>query len=280
MYKVFLYKLLDHALNSIDHRGSDYERTFAEIFSAYAYFRIPEFRKEILRLITKDTDPDIAEWRGVDFSLHEDIGESRTREKGNTFREMFDWEFHFYKYLRRNSQIESDNITLKEILLRSSWKERFIKRGLAFFYFIKYWVTYVDSTLPHSQDVQWMYFPGYNRLLRGFFVELKTRPILEYPDGLIEAALKLLVNEKLINPIMKILINKVNVYDSSTVMRMIEYLNLILQAVGARLKQRLPLNFNYNIFFKTLSIIFEADFSIAVSAALTLVYSNFDLFHL
>lgn len=53
MYKVFLYKLLDHALNSIDHKGSDYERTFAEVFSAFAYFRIPEFRKEILRLITK-----------------------------------------------------------------------------------------------------------------------------------------------------------------------------------------------------------------------------------
>lgn len=53
MYKVFLYKLLDNALNSIDHKGSDYERTFAEIFSAFAYFRIPEFRKEILRLITK-----------------------------------------------------------------------------------------------------------------------------------------------------------------------------------------------------------------------------------
>ena len=53
MFKAFLYKLLDLALNSIDHKGSDYERTFAEIFSAFAYFCIPEFRKEILRLITQ-----------------------------------------------------------------------------------------------------------------------------------------------------------------------------------------------------------------------------------
>jgi hypothetical protein len=29
MYKAFLYKLLDLALNSIDHKGSDFERTFA-----------------------------------------------------------------------------------------------------------------------------------------------------------------------------------------------------------------------------------------------------------
>lgn len=29
MYKAFLYKLLDLALNSINHKGSDYERTFA-----------------------------------------------------------------------------------------------------------------------------------------------------------------------------------------------------------------------------------------------------------
>ena len=71
VYKVFLYKLLDIALNSIDHKGSEYERTFAQIFSAYAYFRIPQFRKEILRLITKESDPEIVEWRGVEFSLED-----------------------------------------------------------------------------------------------------------------------------------------------------------------------------------------------------------------
>lgn len=55
-------------------------------------------------------------------------------------------------------------------MAQDAWKERFIKRGLAFFYFIKYWVTYVESALPAGREVQWRYFPGYNRLLRGFFV--------------------------------------------------------------------------------------------------------------
>ena len=45
MFKGFLYKMLDLAINSINHKGSDFERTFAEIFSAFAYFCIPEFRK-------------------------------------------------------------------------------------------------------------------------------------------------------------------------------------------------------------------------------------------
>lgn len=83
---------------------------------------------------------------------------------------MFDWEHNFYKYLRANHRIENNSITLKEILMQENWKDRFIKRGLAFFYFLKYWITYVDSSLPHSPDIQWLYFPGYNRLLRGFFV--------------------------------------------------------------------------------------------------------------
>lgn len=57
IYKMFLYKLLNLSLNSLNRKGSEYERTFAEIFSAYAYFRIPEFRKKILRLITNENDP-------------------------------------------------------------------------------------------------------------------------------------------------------------------------------------------------------------------------------
>ncbi len=54
----------------------------------------------------------------------------------------------------------------------------------------------------------------------------------------------------------------------------------MLQTVGNSLKSRLPLSFNYNVLFKTLTIIFDTDFSIAVNAALTLIYNNFDIFHI
>jgi hypothetical protein len=71
----------------------------------------------------------------------------------------------------------------------------------------------------------------------------------------------------------------VKALDSSAVVRVIEYLNKIFQEVGSRLTQ-LPISFNYNFFFKTLKVIFEVDFSMATSAALTLIYNNFGFFHL
>lgn len=82
---MFLYKLLSLSLNSLNRKGSEYERTFAEIFSAYAYFRIPEFRKEILRLITNENDPEIIEWRGVEFNLQDDITERMIQDNANIF---------------------------------------------------------------------------------------------------------------------------------------------------------------------------------------------------
>lgn len=192
---------------------------------------------------------------------------------------MFDWEHHFYKYIRRDDRIENNSISLPEILGQNEWKGRFIKRGLAFFYFIKYWVTYVDSTLHNSPYIQWNYFPGYTRLVRGFLVELKIRPILEYPDGIIEAIQKLLLNESLINPIIKILVTKVKAYDSTEVMRTISYLNMIFEAVGTRMKQ-IPVSFNYSFFFKAIKIMLEVDFSFTMGATLNLLYNHFNLFHL
>ena len=91
---------------------------------------------------------------------------------------MFDWEHHFYKYIKKNDKIEYNSISIKEILKQEAWKGRFVKRGLAFFYFIKYWVTYVESALPKPIYVQWIYFPGYKKLIKSFLVELKARPIL------------------------------------------------------------------------------------------------------
>jgi hypothetical protein len=75
--------------------------------------------------------------------------------------------------------------------------------------------------IPTTKDIEWKFFPGYNKLLKGFLVEMKTRQILEYPDSLIEAGLKLLINEKLLVPFIKILFHKVNTYDTSAVIRLV-----------------------------------------------------------
>lgn len=44
------------------------------------------------------------------------------------------------------------------------------KRGIAFFYFVKYWVEYIESIAVKTKDIQWKYFPGYNKLIKCFLV--------------------------------------------------------------------------------------------------------------
>ena len=52
-YQQFMYKLLNIVLTSLNYKGSETERTFAEKFCAYAYFRIPDFQKIMLLIVTK-----------------------------------------------------------------------------------------------------------------------------------------------------------------------------------------------------------------------------------
>jgi hypothetical protein len=52
-------------------------------------------------------------------------------------------------------------------------------------------------------------------------LELRVRSLLEYPDAIIEAALKLLSNEKLIKPIVKIIVTKAKALETSEVVRAI-----------------------------------------------------------
>jgi len=42
------------------------------------------------------------------------------------------------------------------------------KRGGAFFAFVRYWVSYVESITVRNQNIGWKYFPGYNKILQGF----------------------------------------------------------------------------------------------------------------
>ena len=72
-----------------------------------------------------------------------------------------------------------------------------------------------------TKDVQWKYFPGYNKLVKCYLLEMKKRPIMEYPDALKIACFKLLSNEKLLNPISLIIFNKANIYEPLTVVKAI-----------------------------------------------------------
>lgn len=138
---------------------------------------------------------------------------------------MFDWEHSFYKCIEKEAKGTINKTELEEILKTLEWKHRFAKRGAAFHYFIIFWVEYIESILIKIKDIQWQYFPGYNKIIKAFFVEMKGKGILEYPDSLKLACFKLLVNEKLLNSIVMILLSKANLYDPLAVFKTIEFIH-------------------------------------------------------
>lgn len=79
-----------------------------------------------------------------------------------------------------------------------------------------------------AKEIQWRYFPGYNRLLRGYFVEMKTRDILEYPESMIEAGKRLMANENLLNTFVSILFNQANIYRPLTVIKALDFISRVL----------------------------------------------------
>ena len=95
------------------------------------------------------------------------------------------------------------------------------KRSSSFFFFIIYWVEYIESKVIRSKDISWQYFPGYNKIIKYFLIEMKKRPIIHYPDALKSACLALLSNEKLLNSIISIIIRKANLYEPLTLLNSI-----------------------------------------------------------
>jgi|JI6StandDraft_1071083.scaffolds.fasta_scaffold01575_25 hypothetical protein len=78
------------------------------------------------------------------------------------------------------------------------------KRGVAFFYFVFYWMKYVEQTLIISESVKWDYLPCYSQLVSAVLGEMRKRPLLAYPDSLRDASTRLLANERLLNKLMYI----------------------------------------------------------------------------
>jgi hypothetical protein len=68
------------------------------------------------------------------------------------------------------------------------------KRGGAFFAFVRYWVTYIETIAVNSKHISWRYFPGYNKILLSFLAEMKLRPLSGYSDPMKRAATSLLSN--------------------------------------------------------------------------------------
>ena len=97
---------------------------------------------------------------------------------------LWDWGNSFHKCIEDQEKSKSIENDISNLLKNEKWQERLAKRGIAFFEFVKCWVEYVESIVVKTKDIQWKYFPGYNKLVKCFLVEMKNRPILEYPDAM------------------------------------------------------------------------------------------------
>lgn len=151
------------------------------------------------------------------------------------------------------------------------------KRGGAFFAFIRYWVNYVESITINSKHISWRYFPGYNKLLLGFLTELKSRPMIEYPDSLKKAATSLLSNEKLLNAFVLILFRKTNNFDQLSVFRSFELIHQFLESI-ARRNRLLPTTFDFKVLLKAIRSVLEGESSMATGKVLLILYDHFLIF--
>lgn len=158
--------MLQRTLKSLEAYNYESQREFAELFCAYAYFRLPKFRKEVLTAITRNDDPEIEEWRGTEYSLTEGM---QSTERETSFKLMFDWENNFYNMIESEEDYSKTEAKLMELMRTNDWEIRMKKRGGAFFAFVRYWVTYIESIVVNSKHISWRYFPGYNKILLSFF---------------------------------------------------------------------------------------------------------------
>lgn len=150
------------------------------------------------------------------------------------------------------------------------------KRGIGFFFFIIYWVKYVETIAVISDNVRWNNIPGYTQLLKALLCEMKRRPVIDYPDSLVEASVKMLANEKLLNPYVAIVFNKTNMFDSNTVMKTIELINTYFEELEKN-KKTIPTSFNYNVFLAGIKTIITSDNSFAIAKSLLLYYNHYNM---
>eukprot|EP01029_Cantina_marsupialis_P016841 TRINITY_DN3777_c0_g1_i3.p1 TRINITY_DN3777_c0_g1~~TRINITY_DN3777_c0_g1_i3.p1 ORF type:complete len:1199 (+),score=355.96 TRINITY_DN3777_c0_g1_i3:387-3983(+) len=253
-YRKVLDDTLKYTLKKMSYHGSYEElRIFCAKVLAVLYFRIPELQDMILEAILPEkedsvvawsrhlliADPQvrvenhryiIPEWRGVDFDLdetdnnivkkHSFIGtltRLREQESSNTqadpLLEALEWS-RFHNLLDTHGEDWKPNFP-KE----SDWLDKLKKHGHAYMLFCNHWMDYLlhHFCMKAPGQITWQVIKGYNKILKSFLLEMKWRPIVEYPEALISFGRTLLAIPKRFNVFMKILMRKTNLNDIRTV---------------------------------------------------------------
>jgi hypothetical protein len=98
----FFYKMIGIVLESFTKKAiQDNERMFVELFCAYSFFRIPEFRERIVRVISKPDD----ELEKQPPTRRDSFDQNRSNQL-QTLDTLFNWDENFYKPLSRDPRYQ------------------------------------------------------------------------------------------------------------------------------------------------------------------------------
>ncbi len=173
--------VLSYVFDQLENRAiSNAKRNFIEFFFAFCYFRIPQFREELLKVLSEDQGEVGLETRN---SIIQNI--------------LFSWKEEFFDQLERlypRYQQQQAELTAS---LNKNWRNKFRSRGIIFFFFVKEWCSYVKKTIVVN-DIEWEQIPGYQIIVANFLSQVRNRPINKYPDILLASSVALLGNPKLL----------------------------------------------------------------------------------
>ena len=255
------------------------QRRVACLLLASCYFRLPEFRAELLRCVLppEGRSAAVEEWRGTEYNL--DLHALAAAEKwlaGSPLRLLLQWEaFHsvLRDYFGREALQDDDAALQNKLLPEPDWREELSPSGSSFFTFLEQFVRSLLLTAAPRGPLEWKDIPGYRTLLKRLLLEMKSRSVTKYPDSLANCTGAVLVNEKLLSVFVKIVLLKTHAHNSPQVFAALSYLDFWAQLIASRGRQ-LPPNFDFAFLRKGLQLVIESDLYANVSKGLWFIYRN------
>lgn len=261
-YYKLLYEVLKLSFSRMVFKGLDKSsQTYIDKTLAICWFRVPEFREKLIEILKKKSFYTIDEWKNNDIGYDEDTHEISNPLDWTTFHEMLPKDFR--------------DDSFSAALMQQEWRSKLEKRGISFFSFFEEWIDHVYKQSV-SQQFVWSCIPGYKILLKVFFIEMKERNTIEYPEALVSCACKLIYDTRTINVMVRILFSKTNVYDFHSVQEMFKVMNQLLTVYFAY-KQVLPSNFDINFFAKGLKICLNDENALNIAKCLWFIYYQYHL---
>ena len=218
-------------------------------------------------------------------------------------------------------ETEVDDVTVREVIKK--WFASKGRLGIEFFMtWAVFWVNHVKATCGEGADIIWSAIPAYNIILEAYVpllysgiwwdanlvrkhgVAIGTSYVSSFVSytNVKQTALKLLENERLVNPLVEMTFRCCNAYSTCSVESAVDHLLLWLQCSARELPEaerasmagtptgnsdctmdelarRLPESFHYESFWQWLSVLLKSASFQVLLKTLSFLYNAFSLFH-